>query len=85
MAHAACNQPRASNSVTFECSASRGINAGVILLRPCETTRAHIRCEVTSELHPKHIAGAGPEQEYLSRYFASSPWHAVNVVLWYLD
>ena len=35
--------------------------------------------EVTSEEHPEHIRGNGPEQDYLTRYFASAPWHHMDV------
>ena len=58
-----------------------GINAGVILLQPCAKTVARMLSEVTSEVHPGHVAGAGPEQDYLTRFFAVScgPWHNINV------
>jgi len=49
-----------------------GINAGVILLQPREKTHAPMLQEVTSEAHPEHVPGNGPEQDYFSRYFASS-------------
>jgi len=39
-----------------------GINAGVILLRPSEIVFQQMLKEVTSENHPAHIAGNGPEQ-----------------------
>ena len=39
-----------------------GINAGVILLRPSEVVFQQMLKEVTSENHPAHIAGNGPEQ-----------------------
>lgn len=37
---------------------------------------------VTSEVHPEHVPGSGPEQDYLSRFFAISgtPWHSIGVV-----
>jgi len=56
-----------------------GINAGVILLRPCRRTLARMVLEVTSEFHPEHLPGHGPEQDYLTRFFASAPWHALDV------
>ena len=58
-----------------------GINAGVILLKPCSKTFAQMLLEVTSEIHPEHVPGSGPEQDYLSRFFARSgtPWHSINV------
>ena len=30
-------------------------------------------------MHPEHIAGSGPEQDYLSRFFAAAPWHHISV------
>jgi len=56
-----------------------GINAGVILLRPCVETLQRMISEVTSKQHPEHIRGNGPEQDYLTRYFASAPWHHMHV------
>ena len=56
-----------------------GINAGVILLRPSKETLERMKQEVTSEEHPEHIHGSGPEQDYLTRYFASAPWHHMDV------
>ena len=48
-----------------------GINAGVILLEPCPKTFHQMKREVTSEVHPAHVPGGGPEQDYLSRFFRS--------------
>ncbi|CAJ1410199.1 unnamed protein product [Effrenium voratum] len=59
-----------------------GINAGVILLRPDELVYQQMLSEVTSEGHPSHIAGNGPEQDYLTRFFAANlkhPWRHVDV------
>ena len=58
-----------------------GINAGVILLKPCSKTFHQMISEVTSEVHPAHVPGSGPEQDYLSRFFAVSctPWHSIGV------
>eukprot|EP00439_Symbiodinium_sp_Y106_P028296 s7134_g3.t1 len=50
---------------------SGGINAGLILLRPSHDTFEQMLSEVTSEHHPAHIAGNGPEQDYLTRFFAA--------------
>ena len=47
-----------------------GINAGVILLQPCEDTLARMIAEVTCEEHPEHMSGNGPEQDYFTRFFA---------------
>ena len=49
-----------------------GINAGVMLLAPEAELYARALREVRSPLHPEHIPGAGPEQDYLTRLFA--PW-----------
>lgn len=63
----------------FAWGQSGGINAGVILLRPCRSTLARMVSEVGSENHPEHIPGNGPEQDYLTRFFASAPWHSLHV------
>jgi len=56
-----------------------GINAGVILLRPCSETLQRMVTEVNSPEHPEHVRGNGPEQDYLTRFFASAPWHHMHV------
>lgn len=59
-----------------------GINAGVILLQPSEVLFQQMLKEVTSENHPAHIAGNGPEQDYLTRFFAAdlkNPWRHIDV------
>ena len=61
---------------------SGGINAGLILLQPDNYVFQQMLAEVTAKNHPCHVAGAGPEQDYLSRFFAAqkeSPWHHVSV------
>ena len=58
---------------------SGGINAGVILLQPDLGVFAIMKREVTAVLHPEHIPGSGPEQDYLSRFFAATPWHHISV------
>ena len=57
-----------------------GINAGVILLKPCSETFQQMVSEVTAVVHPAHVPGSGPEQDYLSRFFATSgtPWHSIG-------
>ena len=57
-----------------------GINAGVILLRPCLKTFEQMFSEVTAVVHPAHVPGSGPEQDYLSRFFATSgtPWYSIG-------
>lgn len=58
-----------------------GINAGVILLRPSLELFGQMKREVTCLNHPAHIAGNGPEQDYLTRFFAASksPWRHIDV------
>ena len=56
-----------------------GINAGVILLKPCQLTFDVMMSELAAELHPEHLPSPGPEQDYLTRFFASAPWHALDV------
>eukprot|EP00435_Cladocopium_sp_Y103_P054929 s38_g18.t1 len=59
-----------------------GINAGLILLQPDLGVFEQMRSEVTCKCHPCHVAGNGPEQDYLSRFFAArreSPWHQISV------
>ncbi|CAJ1424259.1 unnamed protein product, partial [Effrenium voratum] len=57
---------------------SSGINAGVMLLQPCPETLSECLAEVADERHPEHIQGNGPEQDYLSRYFAGT-WRHISV------
>jgi len=52
-----------------------GINAGVMLWRPDEAERKQMLSEVLDTNHPSHVRGNGPEQDYLSRYWASSWSH----------
>lgn len=47
-----------------------GINAGVMLLEPDAEVHRIMCEEVVEEWHPEHIYSYGPEQEYISRYFA---------------
>lgn len=59
-----------------------GINAGLILLQPEVGIFEQMKSEVTCKCHPCHVAGNGPEQDYLSRFFAArreSPWHQISV------
>ena len=57
---------------SFEWMQHGGINAGVMLLAPDADLYARALREVTAECHPERIPGNGPEQDYLSRFFA--PW-----------
>mmetsp|Transcript_20810 Transcript_20810/g.36716 ORF Transcript_20810/g.36716 Transcript_20810/m.36716 type:complete len:703 (+) Transcript_20810:43-2151(+) len=61
---------------------SGGINAGVILLKPCRDLFRRMLREVTCPSHPCHISGNGPEQDYLTRFFGadrSMPWRHIDV------
>ena len=61
---------------------SGGINAGLILLQPDYHVFQQMLSEVTCKNHPCHVAGSGPEQDYLSRFFAARkecPWHHISV------
>jgi len=55
-----------------------GINAGVMLLRPSEADLQQTLLEVLDPRHPSHVQGNGPEQDYLSRYWADS-WTHIGV------
>jgi len=56
-----------------------GINAGVMLLEPSLETLERMLEEINDASHPAHIKGNGPEQDYLSRYFADAPWKHIAV------
>ena len=61
---------------------SGGINAGLILLQPDNYLFQQMLSEVTCKNHPSHVAGNGPEQDYLSRFFAAKmefPWYHISV------
>ena len=49
-----------------------GINAGVVLLEPSTAIYDTALRGISAPLHPEHIPGSGPEQDYLSRFYA--PW-----------
>jgi hypothetical protein len=55
-----------------------GINAGVMLLKPNWYVFERALRDVKSDVHPEHIPGGGPEQDYLSRLFAHC-WHHISV------
>merc|ERR1719253_1470081 len=57
---------------------SSGINAGVMLLKPCLETFRQCMEEVADAKHPEHVRGNGPEQDYLSRYYAGE-WSHIDV------
>ncbi|CAK0872344.1 unnamed protein product, partial [Prorocentrum cordatum] len=51
-----------------------GINAGVMLWQPSDEVLADMLQELEEPVHPAHVRGNGPEQDYLSRYWADAPW-----------
>ena len=55
-----------------------GINAGLMLLRPCARIYLRALREISQDLHPAHIPGAGPEQGYFRRLYAPS-WHHISL------
>jgi hypothetical protein len=55
-----------------------GINAGVMLLEPNAEVYVRALREVLCPWHPSHIPGNGPEQDYLSRFYAHA-WHHLSV------
>jgi len=54
-----------------------GINAGVMVFEPDKEIEALMEKEVTDMWHPEHIYAQGPEQEYLSRFFADR-WRHIH-------
>jgi len=55
-----------------------GINAGVMLWRPDTEMSNRMLSEVAEPYHPAHVRSNGPEQDFLSRYWADSPWTNVE-------
>lgn len=56
-----------------------GINAGVMLLQPDAEVLSDMLEEILEPNHPAHCRGNGPEQDYLSRYWADAPWSYIGV------
>jgi len=56
-----------------------GINAGVMLLAPSMADFLTMQEELVEPYHPAHVRGNGPEQDYLSRFFADRPWRHISV------
>lgn len=56
-----------------------GINAGVMLLQPNANVFQDMLREISEPAHPSHVRGNGPEQDYLSRYWADAPWTNIGV------
>ena len=63
----------------YEWGQQGGINAGVMLLEPNAKIHERALKEVSLQVHPERIPGAGPEQDYLSRFFAPS-WTHIGVI-----
>lgn len=57
---------------------SSGINAGVMLFQPSQSELDQMLLEVLDPKHPSHVRGNGPEQDYLSRYWADC-WSHIGV------
>ena len=60
-------------------SQTSGINAGVMLLAPDGELYATALDEVRANQHPERIPTSGPEQDYLSRFFAPH-WTHISVL-----
>uniref|UniRef100_A0A7S4V1T2 Hexosyltransferase n=1 Tax=Alexandrium monilatum TaxID=311494 RepID=A0A7S4V1T2_9DINO len=56
-----------------------GINAGVMLWHPDASTWEQMLAEIQEPSHPEHCKGNGPEQDFLSRYWADAPWTHIGV------
>eukprot|EP00928_Gymnodinium_smaydae_P046938 TRINITY_DN31296_c0_g1_i1.p1 TRINITY_DN31296_c0_g1~~TRINITY_DN31296_c0_g1_i1.p1 ORF type:complete len:592 (+),score=124.23 TRINITY_DN31296_c0_g1_i1:41-1777(+) len=56
-----------------------GINAGVMLLQPNEEVLQTMLEEIKDPNHPSHCEANGPEQDYLSRFWADAPWTQISV------
>eukprot|EP00930_Biecheleria_cincta_P057677 TRINITY_DN43575_c0_g1_i1.p1 TRINITY_DN43575_c0_g1~~TRINITY_DN43575_c0_g1_i1.p1 ORF type:complete len:674 (+),score=73.58 TRINITY_DN43575_c0_g1_i1:227-2248(+) len=64
---------------TYSWGQGTGINAGVMLLRPSSAVLDEMLTEIAEPSHPAHIRGNGPEQDFLSRYWADAPWTHIGV------
>jgi len=56
-----------------------GINAGVMLWEPDPKVFKEMQAEIIEPNHPEHMKGNGPEQDYLSRFWADAPWTHIGV------
>ena len=54
----------------YEWGQGSGINGGVMLFQPNERWYEKTLKEVRTPVHPERVPGNGPEQDYLSRFFA---------------
>lgn len=68
----------AQSTYAYSWGQSGGINAGVMLLKPDADTFHLCLQEVSDDNHPSHIKGNGPEQDYLSRFYADT-WSHLDV------
>lgn len=64
---------------TWSWGQGTGINAGVMLLQPNQWVFNDMQAELSEPNHPEHCVGNGPEQDYVSRYWADSPWKHIGV------
>merc|ERR1712091_460131 len=48
------------------------------MLEPDSSVHDQMAAEVTDDWHPEHIHSYGPEQEYISRFYADR-WHQISV------
>merc|ERR1719242_1514282 len=70
---------RGEDDDEFPWGQAAGINAGVMLWQPHWRTYQRMLFDVTCEEHPAHVPGNGPEQDYLSRFWADAPWTHIEV------
>ena len=56
-----------------------GINAGVMLWKPDLEELRRMQEELLEPSHPGHVRGNGPEQDYISRFWADKPWRHISV------
>ena len=50
-----------------------------MLFQPDLPTFRDMESVVKSHMHPEHITASGPEQDFLSRYYADKPWYNLSV------
>lgn len=67
------------DSTKWSWGVGTGINAGVMLWQPDYQVFQEMLEELTEANHPEHMRGNGPEQDYLSRFWADAPWSHIGV------
>ena len=72
-------QGKDSDGTGWSWGVGTGINAGTMLWQPDTRVLRLMLEELCEPNHPSHICGAGPEQDYLSRYWADAPWSHIGV------